>query len=276
MFKPKKIILSALFGFFLSFIISIFSTHKFGVSILRALIFALVFGILGAIINFLYDKYLFDKDYIVNPDDVKVKSSKSDNIVDITIDDENLSEDDSGPKFEVENNKTSSSRAMENSFVDQKSTTSSGKTETVNEFKPVQLDSISSSTEEVSVSDFLGDSSDSSTVPNKSTASIKNETSIINPGPELSSAAIEENRSEDLSRKAETTAPEIDELPEFSELSASSSNNNMDEIIEPTEFSQESVSDFVSTNVSSFDTQSSTNQEASTIASAIRTILTRE
>ncbi|MCR5080284.1 MAG: hypothetical protein K6B17_02950 [Treponema sp.] len=105
MFNIKSIAKFAGAGFVLSFIISIFSTQRFGVSLVRGLIFALVFGALAALICFL-DSYFFDGTLGESDSSAKVSSGtssvpKSGSIVNITIDDESLTEEDKAPLFDI-------------------------------------------------------------------------------------------------------------------------------------------------------------------------------
>lgn len=103
MIKPKNIAIPAVCGFAVSFLISLIATHRFGFSLLRGAIFAVVFGLIAVGITFLYDKFLSDEG------DSEVSSSpeknKSGSIVDITINDETLPDDGQGPQFFVSNNK---------------------------------------------------------------------------------------------------------------------------------------------------------------------------
>lgn len=87
-------------AFVFSFFIALISGAGFGISLLRAIILAVCFGALSVGISFVYDKFLNEKSY-----DASSTESTSDsaptigNKVDITIDDEELQEDDETPKF---------------------------------------------------------------------------------------------------------------------------------------------------------------------------------
>lgn len=100
--KIKNIAVAAASGFVLSFLISIISTHKGGTSLVRALIFAIVFGVLAFGIEFLNGKFLDVEPSITEGNDDSSKTaSKAGSVVNITIDDENLTEEDKGPAFNV-------------------------------------------------------------------------------------------------------------------------------------------------------------------------------
>lgn len=87
-------------AFVLSFFIALISGAGFGISLLRAIILAVCFGALSVGISFVYDKFLNEKSY----DGTSTESTSDSaptigNKVDITIDDEELQEDDETPKF---------------------------------------------------------------------------------------------------------------------------------------------------------------------------------
>ncbi|MCQ2242016.1 MAG: hypothetical protein MJZ80_10270 [Treponema sp.] len=108
MFKVKNIAVAAACGFLLSFLICIISTHRFGVALLRGLIFGLIFAALGFAIDMLNSKFLEVDGGLVGDsvDDGSKKpssgsSSGAGSFVNITIDDENLTEEDQAPAFDV-------------------------------------------------------------------------------------------------------------------------------------------------------------------------------
>ncbi|MBP5402509.1 MAG: Rab5-interacting family protein [Treponema sp.] len=98
-FKP--VVFTCVITFVLSFLVALISGAGFGISLLRGLILALCFGALSVGISFLFYKFLNDGSY-----DASVSESQRDqnlppigNKVDITINDEELQEDDFSPKF---------------------------------------------------------------------------------------------------------------------------------------------------------------------------------
>ena len=103
MFKVKNIIVAAACGFVLSFLISIISVHRFGVSLLRGIIFGAVFAVLSIAIDMLNSKFLEVEGDIGSESlgDSSRKTSGAGSHVNITIDDENLTEDDKAPAFDV-------------------------------------------------------------------------------------------------------------------------------------------------------------------------------
>src|SRR5574344_349031 len=108
MLKPKKVAIPAVLGFIFSFLISLIATHRFGIALLRGIIFGIVFALLIIGISLLYDKFLDDGTGDAGDSGVKIPShDKTGSVVDITIADEKLNEDEQGPQFFVGNNKHS-------------------------------------------------------------------------------------------------------------------------------------------------------------------------
>ena len=107
MINFKSVGISAGIGFVLSFLTGIISRNAFGTVLVRALIFALVFAGMAAGISFLYKMFLSDSGESLygetsgSASTTPVTGSK----VDIVVSDENIEDDDSGPKFHVENNR---------------------------------------------------------------------------------------------------------------------------------------------------------------------------
>ena|SRR5574344_262191 len=105
MVTPKKVVIPAVLGFVLSFLISLISTHNFGVALLRGIIFGVVFVLLVYGISFLYDKFLSDGTESKSSAASTNPTQHTGSVVDITIDDEKLKDEDQGPQFYVANNK---------------------------------------------------------------------------------------------------------------------------------------------------------------------------
>ena len=106
----KFIGLFAACGFILSFVSGLFSHSSILSVLLKALIFAVIFGILGFGISFIYGKFLsdgsggdFQGDYTVDSSTPAVSSSVGQN-VDITIQDEELRPSESENHFVVGDN----------------------------------------------------------------------------------------------------------------------------------------------------------------------------
>ncbi|MBQ0051582.1 MAG: hypothetical protein KBT11_05895 [Treponema sp.] len=102
--NPKVICVSAGIGFVLSFLIGIISGVGFGTIILRALIFAVVFAALSFGISFLYQSFLSDGAKVSSGSDgteTPVQKPAAGGVVNIVVDDSNLADEDSAPKFAV-------------------------------------------------------------------------------------------------------------------------------------------------------------------------------
>ena len=100
MIKPKFIIISVCVGFLLSFFVGLFSGVSFGVVVLRALIFAVLFGALGFGLRIVFLRFLLDSSDMETGVDVATSSHQG-SVVDISIGDEPLVEDENGPDFYV-------------------------------------------------------------------------------------------------------------------------------------------------------------------------------
>lgn len=104
--KVKNIAYPAAAGFALSFFISILVTHRFGASLLKGLLFAVVFAVLAFVIDFVWGRFLGEGDEVV---EISTDSSKADknlgSKVDITIDDADLSDDGRSLPFAVDRNR---------------------------------------------------------------------------------------------------------------------------------------------------------------------------
>ncbi len=98
MIKPKSIIICVCVGFVLSFVVGLLAGVSFGVVLLRAIVFASLFGGLGFGVGLVCQHFLSE-----GPDlegDAPAVSRQG-SIVDLTIGDEPLVEDENGPDFYV-------------------------------------------------------------------------------------------------------------------------------------------------------------------------------
>ncbi len=100
MINPKYISISAGLGFVVSFLIGLLSGIGFGHVALRALVCALFFGMMSVGILFLNQKFLSDG----QTDDLDgsvEKMSQIGGVIEITVDDDRLPEEEQGPRFNV-------------------------------------------------------------------------------------------------------------------------------------------------------------------------------
>lgn len=102
MINPKYICISASIGFFLSFIIGLFSPVHFLTVVLRAVLFAFICAVLGAGISFVYDRFLSNENSSLSVDsDSVTQKANPGSVVNIVVDDTNLYDDGVSPKFTV-------------------------------------------------------------------------------------------------------------------------------------------------------------------------------
>ena len=101
MISPKYISISAGLGFIVSFLIGVCSGIGFGHVVLRALICALFFGVMTVGILFLNQKFLSDGQTDADLDVPAEKMSRVGGVIDITVDDDRLPEEEQGPRFNV-------------------------------------------------------------------------------------------------------------------------------------------------------------------------------
>lgn len=101
MIKPRTIIISVCGGFILSFIIGLVAGVSFGVVLLRALIFAILFGGLGFGIGVVFQRFLLDSSDLEGGSELPSGGARQGSIVDLSVGDEPLVEDENGPDFYV-------------------------------------------------------------------------------------------------------------------------------------------------------------------------------
>ena len=100
MTKPNFINIPVCVGFFLSFIVGLISSVTFGVILLRAFIFAVLFGILGFGIGIVFQRFLLDASDLEGGSEASANIRQG-SVVDLSIGDEPLEEDENGPDFYV-------------------------------------------------------------------------------------------------------------------------------------------------------------------------------
>lgn len=299
MFKPKKIIIPAVAGFVLSFLISIISIHKFSRSLLRAIIIGIIFALLGFLIDFLDSKFLsVDENDLAfsNPQNSSEKTRGR--MVDFTVDDENLTEDDKGPSFAVslnkvplsEKNKKNLKSDSENQNLQENSSSDSANSQSSASFKTQSAESQKTETSSKSADDLSAQNSTFSSVSLGEKFETKDFSGKIIDGTNENSSNSNSSNSENLNSQNQNLQneenssqksnfdEEIDSLPDFSdnvEKKSVGENDINDDIIETSEFAQDGIYDAYE-NTSSSNDAAASNHDATTIANAIRTVLKRE
>lgn len=243
MFNLKNVAASAGVGFVLSFLISIISTHRFFVASFRGIIFAVVFALLAFAAGFLDKKFLSVETLSDSKDEVGKKPvSKPGSVVNITIDDENLTEDESAPSFDVSANK--------NFFNGGGSVGTASK--------------IEEKTEDVPAAGSL----------QKEDSSV--DESIENAVPVADSSGIERTEPEikvvATSSEKAAQSQEIDALPDIGVFSGESDDD--EGVINDSDFAQTESSEKLPS--APTDGKVSVEQDTKTIASAIRTLLKKD
>ena len=104
MINPKNICFCSCIGFFLSFFIGLVSGVNFSHVLIRALIFALLFGAMCIGITFIYQKFLSSDSGGFSVDGDVAPSKSVGGVVNIVVDDTNLVEDGMSPKFTIAGN----------------------------------------------------------------------------------------------------------------------------------------------------------------------------
>ena len=99
MFSSKIIVAAACVGFFLSFFTGLFSGIGFGLVLLRAVIFAALLAALFLGIKFVFERFLDMGEFENSPVPSEVNVGT---MVDVTVGDDELTEEDSAPGFYVD------------------------------------------------------------------------------------------------------------------------------------------------------------------------------
>ncbi|MGN0729103.1 hypothetical protein [Treponema sp.] len=242
MFNVKNVASFSGFGFVLSFLISIVFTGRFFVASFRALIFALLFGVLALVADFLNRRFLVVETLSDTSDETGKKNApKAGSVVNITIDDENLTEDDGAPIFDVASNRGYF-------YGGEKKELNSASSDSVQE-----------------------DSSAGETMK----AAAENAPAEFSENTENASVAEQPDAGEktsEISAEKAVNAQEIDSLPDIGAFSDDSEGDI--NVISDSEFAQANSNEKLPSPPS--DGKTSVNQDTKTIASAIRTLLKRD
>ena len=101
MFNSKVIVAAAVVGFLLSFFTGIFSGVGFGFVVLRAIIFAAILALLAVGVSYIFEKFL---DMETGDSSQYTPEVNVGSMVDVTVGDDELPEEDSAPGFYVDAN----------------------------------------------------------------------------------------------------------------------------------------------------------------------------
>lgn len=249
-------------GFFLSFLTGIISKNAFLIILLRSFLFAVIFCVLAAGISFLFNKFLADETSLSenSADSSNSKIQKTGENVNIVVGDDNFEDDDTAPKFFVENNKET--------FQNDEAAGS------VTKSQAADLNAESRVAEKPSDSQINSTSEKTSFEP-VNLAQMQN---VERNNSEVQRQEIPSNKG-DSSNKVNSFADgsaidNIDELPDIEDISDSVKNNSNSDIIGDSDFAT-SGGNGTSGTVFPDGTQAN-SANASLIAQAIRTALKRD
>lgn len=243
MFNLKNVAASAGVGFVLSFLISIISTHRFFVASFRGIIFAAVFALLAFAAGFLNKRFLSVETLSDSKDEAGKKPvSKAGSVVNITIDDENLTEDETAPNFDVSANKNffngGGTAGMALKFEEK--------------------------SEDAPATDSLQKADSSADEPVENAVPVADSSAPEKAEPEINPAAAS-------SEKA-AQSQEIDALPDIGVFSGESDDDGG--VINDSDFAQTESSEKLPS--APTDGKVSVEQDTKTIAGAIRTLLKKD
>lgn len=268
MFSVKNASVSAAAGFVLSFLISIISTGKPLVSFVRGIIFAAVFAGLSCAVDFVSGKFLDQggKSLEAGDEAEKKPAARTGSVVNITIDDEDLTEEEQAPAFDISAN---ANRTYALTPAEKNSALSA------------EIPQGSAVQEPVSAPEKEAEAA-AAPAP----AETKNEEPVSvqpeSPAPAADSVKKEElpAKSEAADKKAQAQAEhiaqvqEIDSLPDIGALSENAESESSGSIISSSDFAQ--AEDVPPESSPPSGSPDSLDHDTKTIASAIRTLLKKD
>ncbi|HAO30632.1 MAG TPA: hypothetical protein DCQ43_04695 [Treponema sp.] len=261
--KLKNILYPAVSGFVLSFLITLIATRHILLALFRGALWAAGFAALAAGISFLYEKFLSEG---LGSDSLSENQSRpvTGNVVDITISDEELTPDDSGPRFDVSGERAAPLSAAQTRLSDMSETEAlmARRTETVTAPRATEHTVAQSPAPESKVA-----TASEPLASAKTDAGSKEPATFtpVNLAGQPVSASQSSGAAEDIDN--------LDELPEIGELNLVGSGSSSVE--ETSEFAEEGEAPS-SSRVQFADGSSPASHDAETMAKAIRTLLKRE
>jgi hypothetical protein len=259
MINPKYICIFAGVGFFVSFIIGLLSGNGFLHPLLIALIFAVVFALLSLGIQIVYNKFLTIGDSYTGNVGGDMKTPSVGSVVNITVDDDNLPDEEQAPKFYVENNRPGlGAEDLTSEAVDARNKPK--KLET-----PKVVTDVSESISDVPVSEPVQNPSQ---IPDSSgfTPMSVTDLSKSENGGVAEAATVASNTNNGNARVATGSASDsLDDLPDIGDFSPGAVKSTSD-VISDASFSPSSTS----------SSSSGKEQNSELMAQAIRTILAND
>lgn len=259
MLNPKKSIFPAVFGFVLSFFISIIATHRLWRSLLRGLIFAVVFAVLFIAIDYIFDRFLDKEDGTVG---LKKSDTKHNGKIDITISDEDLTDDGEDLRFPVTMNKMGLSQ--EDTQVLRTKPEPSAST-AASSGASSSISPAPSVSEEVSSMPDVEDYDEDKFTPSPLASSdAKVEKAPAESVIDTSNVGLDSNGS-----------TEIDELPDIADFDAELGDDG-DSFVDDSDFASNGSTSLYTERSAFSDGSRASDHDAATIAKAIQTALKRE
>lgn len=274
MINVKSVSISAATGFILSFLVGIICRNAFFSVLLRAFISALVFSAVAAGSSFLYSKFLSQDGTPSEPS--SRPQSRTSGQVDLVIDDDPLEEEENGPKFFVENN-----RSALQSDAKPSATEKVDPDEDVTEEIAEEAAGVSDSTPVEPVESVVSSSAapvnpvtvaePEVTAPPKAMDAVPKNDAAFTPV-NLAASAPQVSASPE-GAPADEQLPEVDSLPDIEDLDTGKKDGEIGDIINDSEFATSGKS---SGGAQFPDGQTASTQNADVMAQAIRTILSKD
>lgn len=280
--KLKHIYVPAVIGFVLSFLISLIATHHFFRALMRAGIWAVACAALGALVSFIFEKFL-SEGLNAEPSSTGEKVAPVGSNIDITISDEELTPDESGPQFAVSKEVTAplsgvrdgsslSGRIGTEKPVAPKAPVGT----TIEPLAESEGAALGGASGKVSASSSGGGSSSPEPASGFTPVNLAGErvqtATVEAAGVQSASPSLQTAPSESGAASAsDGDVEDLDELPEIGELNLVGS----DSIVEDSDFAEEGARP-VNSRAEFADGSSPASQDAETMAKAIRTLLKRE
>ena len=274
MINVKSVSISAATGFILSFLVGIICRNAFLSVLLRAFISALVFSAVAAGSSFLYSKFLSADGVPSEPS--SRPQSRTSGQVDLVIDDDPLEEEENGPKFFVENNRSALQSDAKPS-APEKVDPDEDVTEEIAEeaagasdLAPVEpVESVVSSS--AAPVNPVPVAEPEITAPPKAMDAVPKNDAAFTPV-NLAASAPQVSASPE-GAPADEQLPEVDSLPDIEDLDTGKKDGEIGDIINDSEFATSGKS---SGGAQFPDGQTASTQNADVMAQAIRTILSKD
>lgn len=267
MINPKYVGIAAGVGFIFTFLIGLFSGVSFAHVLLRSLIGAVVFCALCVGIMFLFQKFLLDTS--VSDIDTPAKATETGGLVNITIDDDALKDEDFAPRFTVTNPRAVVGDTVEKAPVDEPVSS----VETTPTASAPNASAPNASEKVDSPDDSKAASAESSFVPLNlanvaaapaASAPVEKKAAVAESAPSVHSASVDRD------------ALPLDELPDISDMAVPDKKDGGREVISDSDFASGGDEPMTRGAHLHSDFPAPTEQNSAMMAQAIQTLLARD